>query len=70
MLFYQQFNSTSGPLLIKDSMFYLVFYSTQLTHDLLAKNESIEVAYIPVVMIIAPIIMFAIMRTCLQESHL
>ena len=51
-------------------MFYLVFYSTQdLTRDVPAKNESAEVVYIPVVMIIASIIVFTIVRPCLQESH-
>ena len=51
-------------------MFYLVFYSTQdLTHDAPAKNELTEVVYIPVMMIIAPMIMFTIMHACLQESH-
>jgi len=35
-------------------MYYLIFYSIQdLTHDVPAKNESNEVVYIPVVMIIA-----------------
>ena len=49
----------------------LSFYSTQdLTHDVPTKNKSTEVLYIPLVMIITPIIVFTIVRACLQESYL
>ena len=51
-------------------MFYLVFYSTQdLTHDVPAKNKPTEVVYILVEVIIAPKIVFTVVRACLQESY-
>ena len=40
-----------------------------LTHNVPVKNESTEVVYIPVMMIITQMIAFTIVLTCLQENH-